>query len=1224
MIFMSLENRITINPYADSCLKASDRLPEQGMDGSDASIHDEMRNFLFCDSEIPSPHGKHDTGQKQHFETVSEYGTDESDELPIQSLSIVNDDMIQRLGPRLTDDVAYYNDAIALGTIRIYEQQDPTTGRSEIYLQGRHHHDVWPNILIQLGQRKKMLQLDGLSIGTRGKMTSLRVYLMPQDTDSELIISAKEHQKVVKYLLDFVDCSIEAWEGTADPMADIQTYPEPVYEGQESLFYIFNTLPSPKPDLDITGEAQWSSQAMHDVMNDEIIGVKTQLYPHQARSAALMIQKESHPALMDDPTKMRLFDLYGKEFFYDHHSGALFNNIPRYPEAQGGILAETMGYGKTLICLAVILATRGHYPSIPTSCLENEEEKLHERTPSLLAMAARQIKQKGYPWKNEFYALKRGGEHFDRCIAELKKYERSFIEPLPGVRTPARSTKREQDKKILRICSATLIIVPPNLVTQWESEITKHIDEDAIDYKVIHKSEDEIPQWTELIKYDIILMSKSRFEKEYRDDDLHTGRNLQRGTSKYKSPLTDLRWLRIIIDEGHAVAGSSKTNAVTMLEKLSVERRWVVSGTPSTTLQGVDVSLASMNSKLDSSEQRTYTNALEKSRRPRDQHVEMTDVGKLRMMVTKFLKLQPWTNKKGDDEYIDWKTYLSPRLQNGQLVSSPVLRQIMQTLIVRHQIQEIAVDLVLPTLHTKTVLIEPAYYDKLSINLFHMVLASNYITSEREDQDYMFHPRSRGKLTQLIANLGHATFYWIGFSRELVQDSIAVSEKYLTEHVDIVTDEDGALLTKAIRSGHQVLSDSGWLAISQLHEMGVCLQNFPEQSAKCWSLDSSKLDPALLGTNQARDVQRILQEHDGNTSVETLRKHGMKVMKNARERSTVKEGKKAKQEVAVANVGSMNEPTKKGVGNLSPMKSIPSIKSQSQQTQASTLTGATNITIPNPIVVGFVSAKLTYLCDRILNHPTEKTIIFYSHSNTAFFIAEALELLRISFLIYANTLSLAQRADHLAKFNTEQSFKVLLMDLKQAGHGLHVAAASRVYLVNPVWDSAIESQAIKRAHRLGQNKEVFVETLVLKNTFEEALVARRAEKAAQPSRLSQNITNDTSTKAAKTSMLDDNVMVQVLKDIKFLKADPEEPRFARLATPQPLVLETTSQTSADTTMRNNETQGNHPFDPTQELNTSSIFTIPTPHLGIKRTASTSRENRQKRVRTRPEQDASDT
>lgn len=65
------------------------------------------------------------------------------------------------------------------------------------------------------------------------------------------------------------------------------------------------------------------------------------------------------------------------------------------------------------------------------------------------------------------------------------------------------------------------------------------------------------------------------------------------------------------------------------------------------------------------------------------------------------------------------------------------------------------------------------------------------------------------------------------------------------------------------------------------------------------------------------------------------------------------------------------------------------------------------------------------------------------------------------------------------------------MDVRQAAYGLNLCTATRVYFVNPIWQRNVEAQAIKRAHRIGQTKPVYVETLVLRDTIEDQMLERR-------------------------------------------------------------------------------------------------------------------------------------
>jgi SWI/SNF-related matrix-associated actin-dependent regulator of chromatin subfamily A3 len=50
---------------------------------------------------------------------------------------------------------------------------------------------------------------------------------------------------------------------------------------------------------------------------------------------------------------------------------------------------------------------------------------------------------------------------------------------------------------------------------------------------------------------------------------------------------------------------------------------------------------------------------------------------------------------------------------------------------------------------------------------------------------------------------------------------------------------------------------------------------------------------------------------------------------------------------------------------------------------------------------------------------------------------------------------------------------------------LNITAASRIHIVEPQWNPAVESQAIGRSARLGQQNHVKIVRYVMKNTVEE-------------------------------------------------------------------------------------------------------------------------------------------
>jgi superfamily II DNA or RNA helicase len=142
-------------------------------------------------------------------------------------------------------------------------------------------------------------------------------------------------------------------------------------------------------------------------------------------------------------------------------------------------------------------------------------------------------------------------------------------------------------------------------------------------------------------------------------------------------------------------------------------------------------------------------------------------------------------------------------------------------------------------------------------------------------------------------------------------------------------------------------------------------------------------------------------------------------------------------------------------------------------------------------VVGTTSAKLSYLTSQILKYQEEeKILVFYEGDNIAYYIAQMLELLHIKHEIYAKSLAAALKSEYVVRFNEEPQDRVLLMDVKHAAHGLNISSASRIYFINPVCRPDVEAQAIKRAHRIGQTRPVFVQTLLLEGTIEEKMYER--------------------------------------------------------------------------------------------------------------------------------------
>lgn len=193
-------------------------------------------------------------------------------------------------------------------------------------------------------------------------------------------------------------------------------------------------------------------------------------------------------------------------------------------------------------------------------------------------------------------------------------------------------------------------------------------------------------------------------------------------------------------------------------------------------------------------------------------------------------------------------------------------------------------------------------------------------------------------------------------------------------------------------------------------------------------------------------------------------------------------------------------------------------------------------------ITGTTSAKLSYLLTKVVEHATtSKILIFYDGDNTAFYLAQALEMLYINHRIYARTLDNATRSEYVALFNVDPDIRVLLIDVACGALGLNLNAANIVLIVNPINRPGIEAQAIKRAHRIGQTKEVLVETLVLEGTMEEAIFRQAKTMSRQ-----QHV-------EAK-ELEDDAGIVDIIQNARILPIDPGEGegvnKFAKLEVPQ--------------------------------------------------------------------------
>ncbi|KAI1460477.1 SNF2 family N-terminal domain-containing protein [Annulohypoxylon moriforme] len=984
--------------------------------------------------------------------------------------------------------------------------------------------ELWEHRWIQMSFRK-FTEPD--SVGR------IRIYILPQDVDRRVMIVKNEFTRAILALLSQLDYSPDSWNGKYGTVFQGQPAPydhDSLGDDNASFLSMFNNVPSPDPRPDLEPNPD-TRDGMECLIQSDIPGVTTRLYHYQGRSAALMLQREENPKRIVDPRFQSVRDQDGKAWYYDNVSGIVLREPRYYDGVRGGILAEEMGTGKTLICLALIVSTKDE----PSKAPEPFAAEVAPRTKaSLMDMAAAAVNKHSVAWKPFFdaYSAQQGRE-YRNCREALEKPENralyKFREALIEPRRSFRTIPKSAASKEVYLSCVTLVVVPDNLVKQWRDEINKHTT--GLKHIILQKRTC-IPPVSELLTYDMIVVSESRIEmiqKEY----VHCA-------------LEYIRFKRCIIDEGHKLGHRSrgwKSDFWRVLNRLEVSAWWIVTGTPSRGLFGVE----------DSSKNVINGSMLSASRQERE------DLQRIGNIVTNYLRVRPWANGKDEvgDSVADWNMYVMNAEQHAKGHNRrDCLRSTLNSLIIRHRLSD--VNTLLPPVDEKVVLLDGSFQDKLSLNLFSMMIIFNSVQSQREDMDYFFHERQRKSLVQLVKNLRQACFFGgVFYSVEDIAKSLETAEEFLEKKDIMISDEDEDLLTKAIAFGKIAVKNRLKDISNKFHAMPLYMDGFPGGSGKSWSLDDQGVEgqPICTDAGMILALQKFLNPCiDAPTSLQLMIETGRLDLQGLAERSL------ALNLATDASGTSTTQPTQTSqlAGNTA-LGNDRHLKPKSGYLESSASKSIkmyfppekapvpwSHIKIAEPLektkIISTVSAKLSYLIDSIVKYQDkEQIIIFYDNDNIAYYLAGVLEILQIQHLIYSRVgLNPERRAQYVATFTHNQEFRVLLMDITQAAFGLDMRSASRIYFISPVLNPQVQAQAIGRARRISQQKPVSVETLVLRNSIEEVIVNR-----------SKQMTHAEHIKVK--SILDDHSIYQWILNAKIVPMSDEEDSVAQTAmlkTPQ--------------------------------------------------------------------------
>lgn len=144
---------------------------------------------------------------------------------------------------------------------------------------------------------------------------------------------------------------------------------------------------------------------------------------------------------------------------------------------------------------------------------------------------------------------------------------------------------------------------------------------------------------------------------------------------------------------------------------------------------------------------------------------------------------------------------------------------------------------------------------------------------------------------------------------------------------------------------------------------------------------------------------------------------------------------------------------------------------------------------------GIPSAKLDALFEQLDDVLAEghRALVFSQFTSFLGRVAGRLDAAGVAYAYLDGSTPARRRDDEIARFRSGEA-SVFCISLKAGGFGLNLTEADYVFLLDPWWNPASEQQAVDRAHRIGQERQVMVYRLVAEGTIEEKVMALKARK----------------------------------------------------------------------------------------------------------------------------------
>lgn len=142
------------------------------------------------------------------------------------------------------------------------------------------------------------------------------------------------------------------------------------------------------------------------------------------------------------------------------------------------------------------------------------------------------------------------------------------------------------------------------------------------------------------------------------------------------------------------------------------------------------------------------------------------------------------------------------------------------------------------------------------------------------------------------------------------------------------------------------------------------------------------------------------------------------------------------------------------------------------------------------------SGKLATL-DKLLEKlksENHRCLVYFQMTKMIDLFEEYISYKQYKYLRLDGSSKISERRDMVQDWQTRPEIFIFLLSTRAGGLGINLTAADTVIFYDSDWNPTVDQQAMDRAHRLGQTKQVTVYRLITRNTIEERILQRAKQK----------------------------------------------------------------------------------------------------------------------------------